>query len=181
MTQSTDGLRAVASWVGTLASGGLITDRHQEAGLSVAAYVVGEARLSELREWLLDQDEATVTTAQRATIEALIWMANADRRLAPEEAHMMKEIIMRSRLHPDTQDELVAAVHEPPSLDSLSLRIAHPVIAELLVALSWELADADGDISRSEENFMQGLAKKLGVEQGRVMEIRDAVVARVAD
>ena len=54
MTQDIEGTRAIASWIGTLASGGLITDAHQEAGLSVAAYVVGESRLAELREWLVE-------------------------------------------------------------------------------------------------------------------------------
>lgn len=173
-------MRAVASWVGTLASGGLITDEHQEAGLSVAAYVVGESRLGDLREWIIALDRDAVVTAQRAAIETLIWMANADRNLDPEEAHMLKEIIMRSKLDADTQDELVEAVHNPPELDQLAVRIGHPVLAEMLVALSWELADADGDISRSEETFMNDLAKKLGVDSERVAEIRDAVVARVA-
>lgn len=173
-------MRAVASWVGTLASGGLITDPHQEAGLSVAAYVVGESRLAELREWMVGLEPDAIATAQRAAIETLTWMANADRKLDPEEAHMLKEIIMRSRLDADTQDELVSAVHDPPELEQLAVRIGHPVLAELLVALSWELADADGDISRSEETFMKELADKLGVAQERVTEIRDAVVARVA-
>jgi uncharacterized membrane protein YebE (DUF533 family) len=180
MTHETETTRAVASWIGTLASGGLITDPHQEAGLSVAAYVVGESRLSDLREWLLSQDEATVRTAQKAAIETLTWVANADRKLDPEESHMLKEIIMRSRLDADTQDELVSAVHDPPSLDELSVRIGHPVLAELLVALSWELSDADGDISRGEEAFLTGLAKKLGVTEQRSAELRDAVVAQVA-
>ena len=173
-------MRAVASWIGTLASGGLITNAHQEAGLSVAAYVVGESRLGDLREWIVGLDAEAVATAQRAAIETLIWMANADRKLDPEEAHMLMEIIMRSRLDADAQDEMVAAVHDPPELDQLAVRIGHPVLAELLVALSWELADADGDISRSEETFMNDLASKLGVSSDRVAEIRDAVVARVA-
>lgn len=173
-------MRAVASWIGTLASGGLITDAHQEAGLSVAAYVVGEPRLGELREWIVGLDAEAVTTAQRAAIEALIWMANADRKLDPEEAHMLKEIIMRSQLDADAQDALVTAVHNPPELERLTERIGHPVLAELLVALSWELADADGDISRSEETFMNELASKLGVSSERVAEIRDAIIAQVS-
>jgi len=173
-------MRAVASWIGTLASGGLITNEHQEAGLSVAAYVVGESRLGDLREWTVALEPEAVVAAQRAAIETLIWMANADRKLDPEEAHMLKEIIMRSRLDADAQDEMVTAVHNPPELDQLAVRIGHPVLAELLVALSWELADADGDISRSEETFMNDLADKLGVAGARVTEIRDAVVARVA-
>lgn len=173
-------MRAVASWIGTLASGGLITNEHQEAGLSVAAYVVGESRLGDLREWLVSLDADAVVKAQRAAIETLIVMANADRKLDPEEAHMLKEIIMRSRLDADAQDEMVTAVHNPPELDQLAVRIGHPVLAEMLVALSWELADADGDISRSEETFMKDLADKLGVAEERVAEIRDAIVARVA-
>lgn len=180
MTQDMDGTRAIASWIGTLASGGLITNPHQEAGLSVAAYVVGESRLSDLREWLLRLEPAEVVVAQKAAIEALIWMANADRKLDPEEAHLLKEIIMRSRLDDDEQDLMVAAVHDPPSLKALAARIGHPVLAELLVALAWELADADGDISRSEESFMVGLGEKLGVKPERVAEIREAIVARVA-
>ena len=174
------GTRAIASWIGTLASGGLITDAHQEAGLSVAAYVVGESRLAELREWLVELEPDAVVEAQKAAIGALIWMANADRKLDPEEAHLLKQIILASRMDADHQDEMVSAVHDPPSLESLSLRIGHPVLAELLVGLAWELADADGDISRSEESFMVGLGGKLGVEPARVAEIREAIVAKVA-
>jgi len=180
MTQDIEGTRAIASWIGTLASGGLITDAHQEAGLSVAAYVVGESRLAELREWLVELEPDAGVEAQKAAIGALIWMANADRKLDPEEAHLLKQIILASRMDADHQDEMVSAVHDPPSLESLSLRIGHPVLAELLVGLAWELADADGDISRSEESFMVGLGGKLGVEPARVAEIREAIVAKVA-
>ena len=43
---------------------------------------------------------------------------------------MLKEIIMRSRLDADAQDEMVTAVHDPPELDQLAVRIGHPVLAE---------------------------------------------------
>jgi len=177
---SNDATRAMTSWIGTLSGGGIIRDPHEEAGITVAAYVVGEEPLSELREWMTSQPKDVIETAQKAAIEVCIWMANADRKLDPEEAHLIKQIIGYSRLDADTQDELVSAVHDPPSLDGVEDRLSHPVLKEMLIALSWEMAEVDGTIDRAEESFITGLAKRLSVTPERTNELRQAVVQRLS-
>ena len=42
---------AMSSWIGTLARGGVVKHPIEEAGLAVAAFVVGEDKLDELRAW----------------------------------------------------------------------------------------------------------------------------------
>lgn len=171
---------AMTHWIGTLASGGFVRSAGEEAGLAVAAYVVGEDRLAELREWMVTQERADIAREQRAAIEVCIWMANADRQLDPEEAHMLKQLILESGLDEDTQDELVSAVHDPPSLEGVEDRLTHPVLRELLLALSWELANADGTIADAETAFATGLAARLKVSEERAHEIEQAVILRVS-
>lgn len=175
-----DAQTAMTTWIGTLAHGGVLRSDLEEAGVTVAAYVVGEERMSELREWMTKQSPEVLAAQRVAAVEICIWMANADRNLDPEEVQLLKEIILRSELDDDTQDALVAAVHEPPSLDGIESRIGHPVLKELLLALSWELAHADGNVAASEEAFLTGLAKRLGISPERSRELHAAVTQRIS-
>ena len=68
-----------------LAHGGVLRSDLEEAGVTVAAYVVGEERLSELREWMTKQSPDVLAAQRVAAVEICIWMANADRNLDPEE------------------------------------------------------------------------------------------------
>lgn len=167
---------AMSSWLGSLSRGGVIEG---ESGDAVAAYVVGAERLAELRGWLSGQPEAIRRRERRAAIEVCIWMANVDRNLDAEEAAMLRELIGRSGLPDEDQDQLVAESHDPPSLEDLEERLTHPVLHELLLALAWELASADGRIERSERDFFQGLAKRLRVEPVRAAEIQRSIAERV--
>ncbi len=180
MTENmSDARQAMASWLGALSRGGVVASSHEQAGEAVAAYVVGEESLGELAAWFAAQSPEVATRERRAAIEVCIWMAHADREVDPEETHLLREIIGRSHLDEDTQDDLVMAVHEPPSLASLEKRLTHPILRELLLALSWELATSDGRIDRSERDFYTGLAKRLGVSDVRATEIQRAVSERV--
>ena len=109
-----------------------------------------------------------------------IWMAHADRKMDPEEAHLLRQIVMESDLDEEARDELVQASHDPPSLDGIEERVTHPVLRELLLALSWELATADGRVSDAERAFHVGLAKRLQVDENRAEEIRDSVTQRLS-
>ncbi|MBX3246401.1 MAG: TerB family tellurite resistance protein [Myxococcales bacterium] len=171
---------AMTTWIGTLAHGGLLRTPLEEAGVTVAAYVVGEERLAELREWMLGQSKETLREHQIAAIRICIWMANADRELDPEESHLLREIITNSDLDEDTQDALVAEVHDPPSMVGIEDQLVHPVLRELMVALAWELACSDGSVAPSEEAFAAGIGKRLGVDAWRVDELRHAVTDRVS-
>ncbi len=174
---SNEARNVMSSWLGSLARGGVIEGEGEDA---VAAFVVGETRVHELRDWLASESEDVRARECRAAIEVCIWMANVDRNLDPEEAAMLSEMIGRSGLTEDVQDELVAASHDPPSLSELEERLTHPVLRELLLALAWELASADGRIDRSERDFFTGLGKRLDVSAARAAEIQRAIAERVS-
>jgi len=172
--------RAMSTWLGTLARGGLLRSAYEEAGVAVAAWVVGEERLSQLREWMKRQPRDVVSREQRGAVEVCIWMAHADRAIDPEETHLLRQIVLDAELEDDVRDELVEAAHAPPPLDGIADRVTHPVLRELLLALSWELATADGSIATSEREFHGELARMLDIADERAREIRQEVVERVS-
>ena len=180
MIEPTATPRAIASWIGTLTAGGLITRVEEEAGVTLACYVVGESRLSDLREWCATLEPEAIRVARLAAIETLIWLAHADRRLAPEEATMLGEIIACSGLSQQDRTAMTKAIESPPKVGTLAVRIGHPVLAEILIALGWELADADGDVSRSEQTFLGELARKLAIPPERATELRELLLAQVS-
>ncbi|MDQ3033538.1 MAG: TerB family tellurite resistance protein [Myxococcota bacterium] len=174
-----DAQTAMASWLGALARGGVLGDSWERAGEAVAAFVVGKPELDGLREWFAAQPPEVARRERRAAIEVCIWMAHADRTVDVEETHLLRQIIGASLLDEDTQDELVRASHEPPSLANVEKRLTHPVLRELLLALCWELASADGRVDDSERDFYTGLAKRLDIGAVRAAEIQRAISERV--
>lgn len=176
-----DAQQAMTSWVGTLTSGGVFRSKHEEAGVTLAAFVVGEDKMSELRAWMQHQSQRTLRVAQKACIEVCIWMANADRKLEPAEIELLKELIACSQLEEDDQDELVAAVHDPPSMDRIEERIGHPVLRELMIALMWELAMSDGELAKAESDLLRGFAERFEIEPERAEALRKAVHARLSE
>jgi len=169
----------MATWIGTLARSGVVRGTDAQAGEAVAAYVVGEARIDELRAWLATQDDATVRRESVAAIEVCIWMASVDREVDEAERALLREIVQASGLPEEDRAALLRATEDLPSLKSLQKRLTHPVLRELLLALAWELACADGRIVRAESDFYEGLAKKLEVDAARAVEIREAIGGRV--
>lgn len=167
--------RAMSTWLGTLARGGVLRNTTEEAGVAVAAYVVGEDRLSELREWMKAQPREVVEREQIAAIEVCIWMAQADRQLDPSERALLEDVVNASGLEYAAQERLIASLENPSSLDGLETRLTHPVLRELLLALSWELALADGRIDEGEQKFYADLATRLGVPDPRATEIRTSI------
>lgn len=175
---------AMSAWLGSLARGGVLTaadvGEAGKAGMSVAAYVVGEEALDALRAWMDEQSDEVVTRERRAAVEVCIWMANVDRDLDPEESHLLSQIIAYSGLDEDTADELVAEVHAPSSLDAVEERLTHPTLRELMLALAWEMAEADFDVVPEERAAYRELAQRLGVDAARAEELRHAVSARIS-
>ena len=172
---SGDSSQAMATWLGTLARGGVLRTEHEEAGVAVAAYVVGEERLGELRRWMSEQPADVVGRETRAAIEVCIWMAHADRELAQEEKDLLRQLVLASGLEQEPRDELIAAIEDPPPLDKLEKQLTHQTLRELLLALSWELALADGRVDRFERDFYVGLAKRLDVPSERALSIRGSM------
>jgi len=174
--------RAMTTWLGALARGGVIAAHASEdatAGEAVAAYVVGEERLEELRAHFEDVDPAEAAGERRAAVEAVIAMAQSDRDLHPEETHSLRSLVGKSGLDADTQDELVMLVHEPKGIEGIEERLTHPVLRELILALSWELAVADGKVDDAESEYYARLTERLGVKARRAKEIADAIAERV--
>ena len=179
MAQIDESRRAMATWLGTLARGGVVSEEHAKAGIAVAAYVVGEGRLNELREWLSTAAPEVQEREQTAAIEVCIWMAHADREVDAEERWMLKQIIEAAELDEGARDHMIQQSQEAPSLARLDKRVTHPVLRELLMALAWELAASDGRIMRAELDFYDGLAKRLGIDPDRAVAIRAAITDRV--
>lgn len=177
MESTTAAQRAMTGWLGSLGKSGVIEG--EADGDAVAAFVVGQEQLGELRHFLTTVPRDVRDRERRAAIEVCIWMVHADRKMDPEEANLLRSIIDASGLSEDVQDELVAATHEPPSLEGLETRLTHPVLRELLLALSWEIAAADGNVARAERDFYTGLSKRLGVSAARAAEIQRSIAERI--
>ncbi len=176
-TQAAD--RAMAGWLGALGKAGLLSASEVETSTAVAQYVVGEEAIDSLRAFFASASPEVREREKKAAIEVCIWMTHADRQVDPEEVALLREIIGRSGLSADVQDELVQSTHEPPSLEAIEERLTHPVLRELLLALSWELASVDGTVAKSERDFYTGLSKRLGVTAVRAAEIQRAIAERV--
>jgi len=149
------------------------------AGDAVAAYVVGQDRMTELRDFFKGADSEESTRQRRAAVRACISMAQSDRDVHPEERHLLRSLVANSGLDEDTQDELVMMVHEPKGLEGIEDELTHPVLRELMLALVWELALADGKVDDSESDFYKKLAAQLSVTDQRAQEIADAVAGRL--
>lgn len=171
----------MATWVGTLSRGGVIREEREEAGVAVAAFVVGEERLRELREWFNEQKPEVRAREQRAAVEVCIWMAHADREVVHEEAELLRAIVLGSELREAERTALFESVAEPPAFSDIAERLTQPTLRELMLALSWELACADGRIDPMEVELHDGLAKRLGVGAERASEIRGSIEAQVED
>ena len=79
-----------------------------------------------------------------------------------------------------TEGAIAYRVPVQASLDGIETRLTHPVLRELMLALCWELASADGEVDRLEEAFHVGLARRLEIDSQRAKELRDAMNQRVS-
>lgn len=173
--------RAMATWIGTLTRGGVLYGDGEEAGVAVAAFVVGTEDLSSLREWFADASDEVRVREQRAAVEVCIWMAHADRVVVHEEAELLRAIVMATDLEESARRALLDEVAEPPPLADIAERLTEPTLRELMLALGWELACSDGRIDPLEVELHDGLAKRLGVLPARAQEIRDSIQQQVDD
>jgi uncharacterized tellurite resistance protein B-like protein len=172
--------RAMEGWLGTLGHVGVIdAGADDEGSTALANFVVGEEGVETLRGFFADATREIRDRERRAAIEICIWMMHADRKVDPEEVAMIREIIGRSGLPDDVQDELVQGTHEPPSLEGVEDRLTQPALRELLLALCWELASVDGNVAKAERDFYTGMSKRLGVGPARAAEIQRSMAERV--
>ena len=153
--------------------------RRPRRGKSLAAYVVGEPRLEELRAWFAKASYAVAVRERRAAVEVCIWMAHADREVHPEERHLLRQIVAHSGLDADSQDALVEAIHTPPPIDGVEDRLTQPVLRELMLTLAWELALSDGHVDDTESALFSDLAKRFGIDRERAATIRSAMTEQI--
>ncbi|MBK8170911.1 MAG: tellurite resistance TerB family protein [Sandaracinaceae bacterium] len=170
---------AMTTWLGTLARVGIVDTQTMLAGQALMAYVVGEEKLDALRSWFALCTPETAALEKQAAIEMCVWMAHADREIVANELEILAELVRQSGLSQAAQAAILGAISHPPSLMGLERRITHPVLRELMLALTWELACADGRIDAREREVFERLARTLDISRVRALEILDTVTAHV--
>ena len=171
---------AIASWLGALTDGGVLSASAQ-AGRAVAGFVLGEDSLRRLRSSFENLPPADAVDEKIAVIETCLWMAYADRVIAPEERALLLEMIRCSGLPPEDQRQLEGEIGSRPAIADVDRRVQIYELREMLLAMCWELAIADGRIDALEKGFYQGLARKLDVSEERAQEIQGAVGAELLE
>jgi uncharacterized membrane protein YebE (DUF533 family) len=168
MKRATD---EIARWLGILSTG-LLDGEDDQRSVERAARVLGETRLGELREWFQRTPAATTRAALIAAIEAAIAMAQADRDVAETERELVERLVQLARLDDAAKIQIFAALEKRAGLDDLRARIAQPALAELALALAWQVAGVDDRIEESERGTYGELAKRLGIEPERAKALR---------
>lgn len=170
---------AMTTWLSTLARVGVVESPEAETGKALMAYVVGNEKLDALRSWFAMCPPEIAAVEKKAAIEMCVWMAHADREIANAELTILKELVKRSGLDAATVATLDAAIMTPPAIAGLERRLTHPVLRELMLALTWELACADARIDASEREVFERLARTFDITRERALEILDSVTAYV--
>lgn len=169
---------AIASWLGALTDGGVLS-ASAHAGRAVAAYVLGEQSLRRLRSEFEQLSPAQAEAEKVAVIETCLWMASCDRVVAPEERALLLEMTRCSGLPPARQAALEAEIGSRPAISDIDRRIQVYELREMLLAMCWELAIADGRVDPLESGFFSGLTHKLGISHERAQEIKAAVDGQI--
>jgi tellurite resistance protein len=161
----------MATWVGALARGGLLFGREEEEGAELAVRLLGEDALMALREHFASQPPPVIDRERSGAVRACIYMAQADRELADAEIELLAEIIAHSDLSMVARRELEAAIRQPQDAQTVASELTQPGLRELILALGWMLAKADGRIDEEEQRAHLALAEAFGIGPARVAEI----------
>jgi tellurite resistance protein len=168
MKQTTD---EIARWLGIL-DAGILVGHDAERAVERAAKVLGEARLGELRAWFQSSPPGAVRAAKIAVIEAAVAVAQADREVAEPERELVERIVQLAGLDDAAKIQVFATLEKRAGLEDLKARIAAPALAELTLALAWQMAAADDHVEESERGVYGELAKRLGIEPERAKALR---------
>ena len=175
---------AINTWIAVLSGGGVLHGEREAEGVVLASRIVGEERLSQLRAWLEVQTEEDVADIRSAAIELCMWMAVADRVIDPRERELLADIVRSSGLTSIEETRLLTLlpaalsdVRRLPHVETLAERMDHPVLRELMLALVWHVARADGFVDALEGTSYERLAAIFGVEQDVAAAISDVLEA----
>ena len=171
----------MATWIGALSRGGVLVTEREQQGAMAALTLLGSRRLETLREWFKAAAPDEAEREREGAVEVCLWMAHADRVIAPEERTLLEDIIAFSELPEQRRSELTAGLEKAPSLDNIAGRLTQPQLRGLMLALSWQLAEADGRVDATEATAYDRLAELLEVSANEAAKIRDAVSTREPD
>ena len=162
--------KVISTWVAILSGGGLLRGERETEGAALAGRIVGEARLSDLRAWLTALPASQLEDIRTAAIELCMWMAVADRVIDPAERDLLSDVVRASGLSAADEQRLLdllqAALSDVrclPHLETMAERLDHPVLRELMLALAWYVANADGFVDALESSSYGRLAGLFGV------------------
>ena len=164
-------LGPMETWLGALLRGD-----DMDTNTDLAIGVLGVDGLGELRAWFSEQPHSVVTRERIGAIHACIWMAQADRETHTSEIAALQELIAKSDLPWSEQSKLLAALYEPLTPETIAADLRQPQLRELILALAWELAHADGRLEDREQSAHEDLAAAFEVTLERSGEIRAVVL-----
>ncbi len=165
------GADAIDTWVAVLSGGGLLHGEREAAGVALASRIVGEERLRDLRVWLEARTATDLAELRTAAIMLCMWMAVADRVIDPAERELLGDIVRTSGLSPADEQHALAVLQDAlgdvrrlPHVETLAEELDHPVLRELMLALAWYVAKADGFVDALEHSSYARLAAIFGIE-----------------
>ena len=163
-------LGPMATWLGSLLRG-------DDFGTDVALVtgILGAEGLARLRAWIAEQPDDLVVREKVGAIHACIWMVQADRETHPSEVQALQDVIAKSELPWGEQTKLLAALNQPMTPETIAADLSNPQLRELMLAVAWEMARADGRVDEGEISAYEELAAAFGVTLARSEEIRAAV------
>lgn len=172
----------IATWISVLSETGLLHGERAEAAVLLATKIVGEARMSELRAWLHEQSHDRVLAFRAAAIELCIWMAVVDRVVDPKERELLRDAILAAELSTGEAlrlDGLLASALGDSSriahLETLAEVLDHPVLRELMLAMAWLIATADGFVDKLEVASFERLGAIFGVDPQSVERVKSVL------
>ncbi len=171
----------MTTWIGALSRGGVLLTEREQQGAMAALTLLGQERLTTLREWFAAADEATAQREREGAVEVCLWMAHADRVIAEQERALLEDIIEFSELPSERREALSQGLEDAPSLDGIPDRLTQPHLRGLMLALAWQLAESDGRVDDSEATAYDRLADLLQVPAHEAAKIRTAVSTRISD
>jgi uncharacterized tellurite resistance protein B-like protein len=163
---------SAARWLGILGSGVLIGEEAERSARR-AQQVLGAEPLADLRRWFDALDPETARDAKLAVVEACIAMIHADQKVTDLERDLLDRIVRRAEFDIETESAVLARIDAPPPLEAIVPRIPHPVLREVALLMSWQIAMADGRTAMEEYQAYGVLADRLGIPPRRASELRD--------
>lgn len=144
-------------------------------GLSTGATVFGGAMYA-----LNEVEKRRLSAFLADVIIAALPIAYADGHFSTEEKESVQQLLVNAAILKKDQQRILDAMESTDSFDDvINQRILHEAKPEkaqiknrLLLAIAWEIAKADGEITESEEKLHSRMAKILQVSDEANAEIR---------